>query len=89
MTNYKAIKIGYINGEGCGIDDGIFIYRLSGDKKKLIRRLPLDIIGDYKDYKWGFLKQYWTKNYPRFLKHDLAAANKVFMQWWLMCMLPA
>jgi hypothetical protein len=70
IKNYKAIKIGYINGEGCGINDGIFIYRLSGGKKKLIKRLPLDTIGNYKDYKWGFLKQYWTKNYRRFLKKD-------------------
>ncbi|RYE50587.1 MAG: hypothetical protein EOP48_19505 [Sphingobacteriales bacterium] len=70
VKNYKAVKIGYINGEGCGINDGIFIYRLLGDKKKLIKRLPLHTIGDYKDYKWGFLKQYWTKNYQRFLKQD-------------------
>ena len=59
----------YINGEGCGID-GIFIYRVWGGKKKLIKRLPLDTIIDYKNYKWGLLKQYWTKNYQKFVTQD-------------------
>jgi hypothetical protein len=68
LKNFEAVKIGYINGEGCGINDGIFIYQLSGEKKKLVKRLPLNTIGGYKNYKWGFLKQYWTKNYKKFLK---------------------
>lgn len=67
IANYTAIKIGMIYGEGCGIKDGIYISRIKQNKKTLIKTLPLDTIKKYKDYKWGFIKQYWTKNYRTFL----------------------
>jgi len=62
INNYKPVKIGYINGEGCGIKNGIYIYQQRESKKTLIKTLPLKTIERYKDYKWGFLKSYWTKN---------------------------
>jgi len=67
IDNYKPVKLGYINGEGCGIKDGIYIYRQSGNKKTIIETLPLNTIEKYKDYKWGFLKNYWTRNHRKFL----------------------
>jgi hypothetical protein len=66
VKNYKAIKVGNIKGEGCGIKDGIYIYKVSGDMKELVKTLPLNTIEKYKDYKWGFIKQFWTKNYSSF-----------------------
>jgi hypothetical protein len=35
--------------------------------KELVKTLPLNTIEKYKDYKWGFIKQFWTKNYSSFL----------------------
>lgn len=67
IDNYKPVKVGYINGEGCGIKDGIYIYKQTGDTKAIIETLPLKTIEKYKDYKWGFLKSYWIKNYRKFL----------------------
>ena len=67
IENYKPVRLGYINGEGCGIKDGIYIYQQRESKKKLIKTLPLNTIEKYKDYKWGFLKSYWTKYYQRFV----------------------
>ena len=67
IENYKPVRVGYINGEGCGIKDGIFIYRQRGGKKILTETLPLKTIEKYKEYKWGFLKSYWTKYYRKFL----------------------
>jgi hypothetical protein len=67
IKDYKAIKVGNIKGEGCGIKDGIYIYKVSGEKKNLVKTLPLNMIEKYKDFKWGFIKQFWTKNYSRFL----------------------
>ena len=67
IDDYRPVILGYINGKGCGIKDGIYIYRQTGDKKKLITTLPLKTIEKYKDYKWGFIKSYWTKNYRKFL----------------------
>ena len=67
IKNNTAIKIGNIKGEGCGINDGIYIYKVKADKKVLFKTFPLSIIEKYKDKKLGFLKQYWTKNYSSFL----------------------
>ena len=67
IKNFKVIKIGFIDGEGCGIKDGIYIYRQIGSKEKQIKVLPIATIQKYKLYKWGFLKDYWTKHYTEFL----------------------
>jgi hypothetical protein len=67
IENYKPVKLGYINGEGCGNKDEIYIYRQRGNKKALIKTLPLKTIEEYKEYKWGFFKSYWTKYYRQFI----------------------
>jgi len=67
IEHYEAVKLGCINGEGCGIKDGIYIYRQRGSKKLMIETLPLKTIEQYKEYKWGFIKSYWTKHYRKFL----------------------
>lgn len=69
IENYKTIKIGNISGRECDDrdeKDGIYIYKVQGESKKLIKTQPIDIISKYKDYKWGFILDYWTKNYKIF-----------------------
>ena len=69
IENYKTIKIGNISGRECDDrdeKDGIYIYKVQVDNKKLIKMLPIVTIGKYKDYKWGFILDYWTKNYKIF-----------------------
>lgn len=70
IDNFKAIKLGNISGRECennGINDGLHIYKVQGNKKNLLKTLPIETIGKYKDYKWGFIKDYWTINYKQFL----------------------
>jgi hypothetical protein len=67
IQNTTAISVGYINGDGCGIKDGIYIYKVKAGKKNLIRTMPLNTIEKYKQKKWGFIKDYWTKNFQKFL----------------------
>jgi hypothetical protein len=71
IHNFKVVRIGNISGIGCsdkfGKKDGIYISVIRKDKKNLIKTLPIDTIGKFKDYKWGFIKDYWTKNYKNFL----------------------
>jgi hypothetical protein len=67
IQNSSAIKVGSIHGEGCGIKDGIYMYNVKAGKDKLVKTLPLNTVEKYKDYKWGFLKQYWVNNYRQFL----------------------
>lgn len=69
IKDYKTIRIGNIFGSQCDKKDenyGINIYKVNGEDKKLIKTLPVDILAKYKDYKWGFLLDYWTNNYKKF-----------------------
>ena len=70
IKNYTAIKIGNISGRECqdnGIKDGLYISKLSGEKKLPYKTLPIDTVHKFKDEKWGFIKKYWTENYKLFL----------------------
>lgn len=70
IKNYKTVKIGNISGNECGdtdVKDGIYISKIRGEKQTQFAKLPINTIRQYKDYKWGFIKQYWHKNYKRFL----------------------
>lgn len=73
IDNYKAIKRGNISGIGCDYEDneeelGIFIYKVRGEETKLVEKVDIDTIGSYKDYKWGFIEEYWTKKYLNFVR---------------------
>ena len=68
IVNLKAIKLATITGNGCGDEfDGIFIYKLLGNKKILKQKFPIKKLNNYNDTKWGFIKSYWTKNYSKFI----------------------
>lgn len=70
IGNFKAIRIGNISGRQCqnsGIKDGLYINKLRNEKKILLKTLNIDTINKYKDNKWGFIEEYWTKNYELFL----------------------
>jgi len=70
LSDFQAVHIATIYGEGC-VDarskKGMYIYKIDNDAKKLTKKLSIDIIENYKDYKWGFLKSYWSKHYKEFL----------------------
>lgn len=70
IQNSKAIRLGNISGRQCensGIEDGVYINKVRGEKKTLIKTLPVDTLKKYKEFKWGFIKDYWTKNFRLFL----------------------
>lgn len=69
IENYKTVKIGNISGNQCndtGINDGIYINKINGKNRMEIDRLPIKILKQYKEHKWGFIKKYWEENYKRF-----------------------
>ncbi len=73
IKDYSAIKMAKIKGDGCGIDDGISIFKVINNKESLIKRLPLNTINKYRDRKWGFIKSYWQKNYRIFVPSNSAS----------------
>jgi hypothetical protein len=71
IENFKAIRIGNIAGRQCGNRDGekeaVYIYKVRGGNEKLFKKFPIDIIANFKDYKWGFIREYGAKNYKKFM----------------------
>ena len=70
IKDYKAIRLANISGRECensGIKDGLYINKLRGEKKILLKTLAIDTVHTYKEDKWRFIKAYWTKNYKLFL----------------------
>ena len=71
IQGFNAICVANISGVGCNDKvekkDGIYISKVRDEKKVLMQTLPIETIKRFKDYKWGFIKEYWIKNYNRFL----------------------
>lgn len=66
ILDYKVIHMGQIFGEGCEAPMQVKIYKMGMNKKDLIETLPYKLVEDNKDFKWGFIENYWSKNYSRF-----------------------
>ncbi len=69
IDHFKAIHIGQIYGQGCDTPYYIKAYKVDpadDAKKQLISKIPYNNINNYKDNKWGLIKEYWNKNYLKF-----------------------
>ena len=71
IEKFAVKKLGYIYAYGCDKNkdfSGINIHKVSIDNKEvLVDKRPIEILENYKDYKWGFIEKYWTNNYKKFL----------------------
>lgn len=71
IQDFKAVKIGKISSYDCGnrdARDGIYIYKIQGEKETLFETLPIETLAKYKNQKWDFFPEYWTKNFAEFEK---------------------
>jgi len=67
IRNNKAIRLGHIECIACPDEKtGIYIHKITRKKESLYQKLSIKILGNYDDYKWGFIKYYWGKNYKKF-----------------------
>jgi hypothetical protein len=70
IDNFKIYQIGEIYGKGCDSEESKRVIEISKivtlDKIFIIETLPIEAIEPYKDYKWGFIKDYWNKNLEKF-----------------------
>ena len=68
IENWREKDIGSIDARGCGgKDNGISIYKLHGDTSRLIKRISIRTLEKYKNNKFGFIKDYWTRNWVNFV----------------------
>jgi hypothetical protein len=66
IQNNSTVRVGDIKGDGCGTKKGIYISKVHQAKEFLLNTLPLGTIQKYKDNKFGFINQYWNKNWKIF-----------------------
>lgn len=64
LDNNKLLVLGNISVD-CDIDT-VFINKVRAGKRIAFRSKPLDVLKDFEEYKWGFIEDYWTKNYKAF-----------------------
>lgn len=75
IDNFKTVYVGHIYGQGCTTDEkeiplGIKIYKIYKNdnvNKTLIEKLPYTKNIPKFDHKWMFIKNYWNKNYGKFI----------------------
>lgn len=67
IINNKVVKIGNISGRGCNERAEIIISKTVNSKKLPIKIYPIGVVENYKNYKWGFIEQYWKRNYRKFM----------------------
>lgn len=75
IKNFKVIPLAYIYGQGCEADRDyerkMEVFKFSEKDSidgKLYQTLPINLIENYEDHKWGFIKEYWSNNYQKFVK---------------------
>jgi hypothetical protein len=70
INDFKAERIGMVEGVGCGTEEvktAIYVYKVKGGMKTLIKVFPINTVEKYEKNKWGFIQQYWTRQYKQFL----------------------
>jgi hypothetical protein len=70
LRDFQAVRLGNISGVGCPADEhepgAIYVHKIQGARKILVKKYLISVIQAYPDNKWGFIKQYWTRNYRLF-----------------------
>ncbi|UII23579.1 XAC2610-related protein [Fulvivirga ligni] len=59
--------IANISGNECEGEKGIIVSQVYNGVKKQIDKFNIDVLNKYEDGKWGFIEDYWTRNYARFV----------------------
>lgn len=68
INNFETQLLGNISGNECEGKKGIVVSRITKNKKKVVDTFTLDTLDAYDARKWGFIADYWTKNYSKFIE---------------------
>jgi hypothetical protein len=68
IDKFETHLLANISGNECEGEKGIIVSKVVDGKKKTVNNFTIDILEKYDDRKWGFIAEYWTKNYSRFTK---------------------
>jgi hypothetical protein len=83
IRDFQAVRLGNISGVGCPTDDrqkgAIYVHKIRDSNQILVKKIPISIISRYRKNKWGFIKQYWHKNYALFRDSLSKQSEKYFI----------
>lgn len=83
FRDFKAVRLGNISGVGCPVDEqekgAIYIHKIRDTQEILVKKFPISIIDHYPNNKWGFVEQYWKRNYARFKDSFSRQSEKYFI----------
>lgn len=68
IKNFKAFKIGSITIVDNDLENDIAVNKIKNDKQVFVEIKNIHVLDKYKDKKWGFIKDYWNKNYSKFVE---------------------
>jgi hypothetical protein len=68
IDKFETHLLGNISGNECEGEKGIVVSRVVNGKEKIVDKFPVDVLEKYDDHKWGFIADYWAKNYFKFTK---------------------
>lgn len=70
IDNFQVYQVGEIYVKGCNVKESERAIEISKivtlDKIFIIETLPIDTLIQFDEYKWGFIRDYWNKNYQKF-----------------------
>ena len=66
IENFETHRIANISGNECEGDKSMIVSQVTDEEIRTLDKLTLDILPFYENRKWGFIAEYWTKNYFRF-----------------------
>ena len=67
IKDFKALKIGSITIINNEKENEISINKVKNDIPVFIEAKNITVLNKYKDKQWGFIKDYWTKNYSNYI----------------------
>lgn len=68
IEEFKTHLLANISGNECEGEKGIIVSKSFAGERKIIDKFPIEILEEYDDQKWGFIADYWKKNYSKFIK---------------------
>lgn len=68
IEEFKTHLLANISGNECEGEKGIIVSKSFPGEKKIVDKFTIEILEEYNDQKWGFIADYWKKNYSRFIK---------------------
>jgi hypothetical protein len=66
IDNFETHLLGNISGNECEGEKGIVVSKVIKGEKRTVDKFAVDVLEKYDAHKWGFIADYWKKNYSKF-----------------------